>query len=196
MSKNLFIPITKVDQVKRLVYGIAAVEEADKTDEIFDYASSKPLFEAWSAEANKFSGGKSLGNVRAMHGKVAAGRLDQITFNDDGKMIEVCAKIVDDNEWNKVEEGVYTGFSIGGKYEKRWKDGEFTRYTASPSEVSIVDNPCQPSARFTMTKADGSVEERPFAAKETSMASNDEIAAHARVLAKVAGDETKWTSFI
>lgn len=197
--KNLFIPITKVDAVQRIVYGVAAVEEVDKTNEIFDYATSKPLFEAWSAEAQKFSQGKSLGNVRAMHGKVAAGRLDQLTFNDDALQVEVAAKIVDDNEWQKVEEGVYTGFSIGGKYEKRWKDGDYTRYTASPSEVSIVDNPCQPSARFTMTKADGSQEEREFASvikEEGQMASNDQVAARARELAKAAGDETKWASFV
>lgn len=198
--KRLFVPITKVDVKQRLVYGAAAVEEVDKAKEIFDYDSSKPLFEAWSAEAHKFSNGKSYGNVRAMHGKVAAGRLDQITFNDDDKIIEVAAKIVDDNEWEKVEEGVYTGFSIGGSYEKRWKDGDCTRYTAAPAEVSIVDNPCQPSARFTMTKADGSTEERPFASvikEEGQMAAtNDQVAARARELAKAAGDETKWASFV
>ena len=36
------------------------------------------------------------------------------------KRIEICGKVVDDAEWQKVEEGVYTGFSQGGRYLKRW----------------------------------------------------------------------------
>ena len=45
-----------------------------------------------------------------MHGKVAAGRVEAIHLNDDDKQIEVCAKIIDDAEWAKVEAGVYTRF--------------------------------------------------------------------------------------
>jgi len=154
---SLFAPILKVDAVQRMVYGCAAVEEPDKSGEIFDYESSKPLFEAWSADFEKATDGKSLGNVRAMHGAVAAGKLTSLGFDDVGKGIPVAAKIIDDGEWAKVMEGVYTGFSIGGDYVKRWKDEPtgLMRYTAKPSEVSIVDNPCIPGATFTMVKAEG-----------------------------------------
>ena len=74
--------------------------------------------------------------------------------------IDVAAKIVDDNEWKKVLEGVYTGFSIGGRYTRKWPDilgGKMVnRYTAAPSEVSIVDQPCVSAAKFfTVHKADG-----------------------------------------
>jgi len=96
----------------------------------------------------KASGGKSKGNLRAMHGKVAAGRFDDIVFDDANKRIEGCAKVVDDDEWKKVEEGVYTGFSHGGSYAKRWKDESnpaLTRYTPELAEVSLVDNPCVPT---------------------------------------------------
>lgn len=194
MKLNLFLPLTKVDVKERVVYGVAAVEEPDRSREIFDYESSKPLFQAWSASFEKVTDGKSLGNVRAMHGKVAAGKLDEITFDDVNKTISVAAKIVDDNEWKKVEEGVYTGFSIGGAYAKRWPDGDLHRYTATPSEISIVDNPCMPSATFSMIKMDGTTEDRPFTSVivEKKMPSNDEVAAKARELAKTAGDESRW----
>ena len=111
---NLFVPITKVDAAKRLVYGQLASAAKDHADEIFDYATSKPHFEKWSSDIAKSTDGKSVGNVRAMHGKVAAGKLTDIAFNDEAQAIEGCAKIIDDAEWNKVLEGVYTGFSIGG----------------------------------------------------------------------------------
>ena len=71
------------------------------------------------------------------------------------KFGKAVAKIVDDNEWKKVEEGVYTGFSPGGRYAKRWQDGAYRRYTPDVRELSIVDVPCNPSATFTMVKADG-----------------------------------------
>jgi hypothetical protein len=111
---RMFIPITKVDAARRLVYGLATAETEDRAGEICDYASTKPLYEKWSEEIAKSTRGKSFGNLRAMHGPVAAGKVTAITFNDAGKQIEICAKVVDDAEWAKVVEGVYTGFSQGG----------------------------------------------------------------------------------
>ena len=102
-----------------------------------------------------------------MHSNVAAGKLVEIAFNDEAKRIEICGKVVDDAEWQKVEEGVYTGFSQGGRYLKRWPDPDepgLTRYTAEPLEVSLVDHPCLPEATFAVIKADGSTELRKFKA--------------------------------
>ena len=161
---NLFLPLTKVDMDARLVHGVATAEEADRAGEICDYDSTKPYFEAWSAGAREASGGKSLGAVRAMHNRVAAGKLTDIAFDDEVKRILVAAKIIDDDEWAKVVEGVYTGFSQGGRYVKRWNDPEtgMLRYTADPTEISIVDVPCLPGATFEVVK-DGIVEKRAFA---------------------------------
>ena len=160
---RMFIPITKVDAARRLVYGLATAETEDRAGEICDYASTKPLYEKWSEEIAKSTRGKSFGNLRAMHGPVAAGKVTAITFNDAGKQIEICAKVVDDAEWAKVVEGVYTGFSQGGAYERRWTDAEgLTRYTAAPNEISLVDLPCLPQATFEMIKADGTSERRQF----------------------------------
>jgi hypothetical protein len=167
MTLELFLPITKVDEQKRLVHGTVAEEVIDKADEIFDYASSKPFFESWSSDIAAASEGRSLGNLRAMHGQVAAGKLTRLAFDDAGRRIEAIAKVVDDGEWRKVLEGVYSGFSIGGHYARRWKDPADParmRYTAKPVEVSLVDNPCIPTATFSVIRADGSTELRKFKA--------------------------------
>ena len=72
-----------------------------------------------------------------------------------------------DAEWTKVEEGVYTGFSQGGTYARRWTDEVGAkRYTADPHEISLVDLPCLAEARFEMVKIDGSHEWRCFKAAD------------------------------
>jgi hypothetical protein len=181
--KNIFVPLTKVDAEQRLVYGTAAVEQLDKSGEIFDYTTSKPLFEKWSADINALSlpavqafgeSARSHGNLREMHGKLAAGKLAQpLGFDDLNKTIQVCAKVTDDKAWAKVQDGVYTGFSIGGDYDKIWEDTVIKhgtraakRYTAQPTELSLVDNPCMPGATFSVVKADGSEELRKFTTVE------------------------------
>ena len=190
---ELFLPLAKVDLDQRIVHGVATAEAPDRGGEICDYASTKPYFETWSAEARSASGGKSLGAVRAMHGRVAAGKLTDIAFDDAGKRILVAAKIVDDDEWLKVTEGVYTGFSQGGRYVKRWPDPEtgLTRFTAEPTEISLVDLPCLPDATFEVVK-DGVVEKRAFAraaATEAADAPNAaEIVAENEAPAPPAGD--------
>lgn len=214
MSGRVFIPITKVDAVKRMVY--ASIDETpDRVDEIFDYDTNKPLFEKWSKEIAKSTDGKSLGNVRAMHGNIAAGKVTGLEFADADKRVDFAIKVVDDAEWTKVIEGVYTGISPGGTYLKKWPDTADStkkRYTADPVEVSLVDLPCIPSATFTMVKADGVIEQRAFKAAAPAATddkpqgadspaaatepTNDQIAARARELAKAAGDETKWAAQI
>jgi len=167
---TLFIPITKIDAAKRLVYGVVTAEAPDVTGEVCDYASTKPHYQKWSQKFADATDGKSFGNLRAMHSHVAAGKLVDIAFNDEEKRIEICGKVIDDDEWQKVEEGVYTGFSQGGRYLKRWPDPEepkLIRYTAEPIEVSLVDYPCLPEATFAVIKADGSTELRKFKTGET-----------------------------
>lgn len=165
----IFARIVKVDEETRTVTGRAAQEVVDRDNEIFDYDTSKPEFMKWSAEVHADTSGKSLGNVRSMHGNIAAGKLTNIDFNDVEKAIDVSAKIIDNNEWEKVLEGVHTGFSIGGRYARKWAqpiNGKMVqRYTAVPSEISIVDRPCCPTAKFfEVHKRDGSFEKREFLA--------------------------------
>lgn len=184
---RLFVPITKVDEEKRLVYGMITQETVDQADEIMDYEGCKPLFEKWSNMINKASGGKSFGNLRAMHSNIAAGILKSILFDDENKAIETCAHVVDDNEWNKCLTGTYTGFSMGGKYIKQWKDPAnptLTRFIAQPVEVSLVDNPCVPSATFTMVKAVGGEVKVEF---QKWQPGNKEVMEEATELQKAAG---------
>lgn len=192
----MFIPLMKADAVQRLVYG-SIDETPDRAGEVMDYATAKPAFEAWSKAASDASGGKSLGNVRAQHDlKKAAGKLVDISFDDDAKRISFCAKIVDDQEWEKVDEGVYTGFSPGGRYAKRWADGLHKRYTPTVGELSVVDVPCIPSATFTMVKADGVEEEREFVLDKAYEPGNEATLARAEALAKAAGKDGRRNDFL
>lgn len=161
---GIVIPLTKIDVERRLVIGVAAEEKPDRTNEIMDYDSAKQAFQAWSNAAYERSNGLSKGNLRAMHDpKSASGVFEQISFDDDNKLVEVCAKVVDDNDWKKCLAGVYTGFSIGGGYAKKWDDPMMKgvkRYTPRIAEISLVDSPCMPGARFAeLVKADGLVEQ-------------------------------------
>src|SRR4051812_10490368 len=102
-TMQLQVPITKIDIARREVYGVAALEQPDHSGEVFDYATSRPYFQEWTSAFEKRTGGKSKGNVRAMHKDIAAGKLVALNFNDAQRQIEVGAKVVDDAEWKKVE---------------------------------------------------------------------------------------------
>ena len=156
---SYFVPLQKVIEARREVWGIAAVEEPDMSGEIMDYAKSKPHFWAWSKRVQKASNGKSYGNVRDSHTSKAIGKVIKLIFDDAAKAIRVGVKVVDSEAWQKVVEGVFTGFSIGGRYGERWEDPlnkGYVRYEAIPIELSMVDLPCIPGATFEMVKADGS----------------------------------------
>ncbi len=154
---QIFARLTKVNEADRTIEGVIASEAVDRSGEIFDYEKSKPNFMRWSEELGKATNGKNIGNVRAMHSNVSAGITKAMTFDDAAKQIAVKAEITDDNEWNKVLKGNYTGLSIGGRYAEKWTDEALgkTRYAADPTEYSLVDLPCNPDATFTVVKSDG-----------------------------------------
>lgn len=159
---TFFIPLAKIDEEKRLVIGRAVQEVVDRTNEILDYATARPAFEKWSSDFNTISNGLSKGNLRVMHDpKKVAGKVVNLSYDDDDKAIDVVAKVVDDDAWKKVLEGVFTGFSVGGGYGRKWKDEATgaTRYTPIVTELSLVDNPCIPTARIAeLHKSDGSTQ--------------------------------------
>lgn len=190
----MFVPLAKADAAQRLVYG-SIDETPDRSREIMDYKTAKPAFQAWSDDLFKASGGKSFGNVRAQHNpKIAAGVLREIEFDDMAKRINFCAHIVDDAEWAKVEAGVYTGFSPGGSYAKKWNDPSVAghkRYTPNVLELSIVDVPCIPSAGFSLTKADGSEVHVDFVLAKAYEPGNEATKARAEEMAKASGSSWK-----
>lgn len=219
-APSVFVPLTKVDEDQRLVYGRITAEEIDQSGEVMDYETSKPNFEKWSSQIEEASGGLSKGNLRVMHGLQVAGKLTDIAFDDESQSIEVCAKVVDEAEWDKVLEGCYTGFSVGGRYGKKWKDkvGDtvIQKFTAVPNEVSLVDNPSVKSATFSLVKADGAEELVKFQAAadlvkadeaEESKTeeepvipglepSNEDVVAKAEQMAKDAADGTTWMQHV
>lgn len=191
---NFFVPITKVDTVKREVWGVAAEEAPDKSGEVMDYALSKPNFVEWSTDISKATDGKSVGNLRSMHTNIAAGKLIDMSFDDSAKKVLVGARVVDDQEWRKVTEGVYTGFSIGGSYGKRWVDNGLIRYEAKPVEVSLVDNPCMYGAQFSVIKADGEISMSKFVGgADEAQPSPESVEAPNEDLAKLAAQVDELT---
>lgn len=203
---SIFVPIKKIDEEQRLVYGTVAAEVVDNSGEMFDYEGSKPHFEKWSENAFATSGGKSHGNLRVMHTSKVAGIIaSPLGFDDESRTIEACAKVVDDDEWKKVQTGCYTGFSMGGRYVSRAEKSDGVKtYVAEPCEISLVDKPCIPTATFSVIKADGIVEEHRFRddlyEKADNMLrepTNDEMLPVAKSLAKAAGQpEDSWLHFM
>jgi hypothetical protein len=145
----------KVDEARRLVYGVATSEAPDHSLEIMDYGWSKPNFIKWQRTMQKMSQGKSQGNLREMHEPKAAGVIRSVSYDDKGKRIFVTAEVVDDQAWRKVMKGVYTGFSIGGSYGKKKRVGPYTRYEAIPTEISLADYPQNPESILELVKAAG-----------------------------------------
>jgi hypothetical protein len=162
MNTNTFkkiLQLTKIDEGKREIEGIISAESPDKENEVLDYASSKPAFQEWSAGIEKATNGKSLGNIRVMHGLLACGKIVALDFNDSLKTIRMRGRIIDDDSWRKCLEGIYSGLSIGGAYTKTWRGADgYTHYTPKIAEVSIVDNPALPDATFSLVRADGRIE--------------------------------------
>lgn len=151
---HITIPITKVDEEQRMVYGYATVEEIDAHGEIITYEASKKAFSDW------------IGNIREMHQDIAVGKAIDIEFDDDAKGIWLGARISEstdgENAWVKVKEGVLAGFSIGGRVNdsemrtmsvngKKKTVPVITDYVLG--ETSLVDNPAVASAVFQMVKS-------------------------------------------
>lgn len=156
---SAYVPLSKFeekDDGTLLVFGRATQEILDSHGEIMDYESSAPLFRMRAEQNAQRSGGENLMPLRAMHQPVSAGKVIQFDFNDEEKAIDIVSHVVDAAEIQKVREKVYTGFSVGGRYARRWADpaSGYSRFTADPGEVSLVDAPSVPTAKFDLFKID------------------------------------------
>ena len=141
---NLFIPFTKSDDEERMVYGYASTEALDSQGEIV----LKDAITEALPEYMKF------GNIREMHQPSAVGKAQEATIDEKGLFIGV--KVVDDTAWQKVKEGVYNGFSIGGKIITKISD---TITKLRLTEISLVDRPANPEAIFAFYKGEDMEEE-------------------------------------
>src|SRR5579863_1434162 len=134
---NFFIPITKVDKERRTVSGYCTTPALDLDGEIITLDAVKkaaPGYWEWR-------------NIRSMHSANAVGVGKELNIDNKGAFLT--AKIVDEDAWKKCLEGVYKGFSIGGK--KLEKTGN-TITAIDWIETSIVDRPANPECKFDVAK--------------------------------------------
>jgi hypothetical protein len=151
------------------IQGCLAAEEVDDAGEVMDWETSIPHFKAWNRNfAEKTAnaeGGVSVGNLRIMHQRIAAGKFVAMDYDEDAKQVLVTAKCTNEAEKKNVREGIYTAFSVGAKYMKKWYDSALkaVRWTAKPFEGSLVDIGAMPSANgFTYRTIEGKEETKAF----------------------------------
>lgn len=143
---QVFMPIAKIDKDKRTVSGYASTPTKDGDGEIVTLDAIRgalPEYMAWA-------------NIREMHALKAVGTAQEANIDTQGLFLT--AKIVDDAAWQKCVEGVYKGFSIGG----RKLDKKGNKITAiEMTEISVVDRPSNPDCSFALAKSAKEVKEEP-----------------------------------
>ena len=143
---RLSMPFGKVDVEKRIVSGFASLDNIDKQYDIVTTEASMAAF------------AKFRGNIREMHQPSAVGKM--ISFKEEKyfdpetkkfyKGIYVSTYISKGaaDAWEKVLDGTYTGFSIGGRMNK-WDDAYNEELDKTIRvikeydlvELSLVDSP-------------------------------------------------------
>jgi hypothetical protein len=140
---NFFADITKFDEEERMVYGYASTETLDSQGDIV----KSEAIEKAMVDYMKYA------NIREMHQSSAVGVTKEMSIENDGRTF-IAAKVVDDSAWKKVKEGVYKGFSIGGKCITK-VGNSITEMLLT--EISLVDRPANPEALITVYKRDDGV---------------------------------------
>lgn len=174
---TMFLDFSKRDDDQRMVYGYATTAALDSQDEIVEIDATEKAAEDY----------KMWRNIREMHQPSAVGTAPIVEMKKNGLWIG--AKIIDDSAWKKVKEGVYKGFSIGGKKLKAIQDYDLNLNKAITrikeyllTEISLVDRPANPLATFSFVKRDLSEVESVKEIKE-------EVAPQEQVLEKTASTE-------
>jgi hypothetical protein len=158
---RLSMPLTKVDKEKRIVSGFASLDNLDKQDDIVTTEASMAAF------------AKFRGNIREMHQPSAVGKMvsfkEEKYFDTESKKfykgVFVSAYISKgaQDAWEKVLDGTYTGFSIGGRMNK-WDDAYDEKADKTIRvikeydliELSLVDSPANQFANIvSVEKVDG-----------------------------------------
>jgi HK97 family phage prohead protease len=140
---KLYVPIAKLDQQQRMVYGYASTEALDSQGEVV----RKEALAAALPDYLRFA------NIREMHQPSAVGIAKEAAIDEKGLWIG--AKIVADDAWLKVREGVYKGFSIGGFVTSRDNADPTVITGLDLAEISLVDRPANPEAVIEIFKSAG-----------------------------------------
>ena len=158
---RLSMPLTKVDEGRRIVSGFASLDNLDKQDDIVTTEASMDAF------------AKFRGNIREMHQPSAIGKM--VSFKEEkyfdpetkkfykGVFVSAYISKGAQDAWEKVLDGTYTGFSIGGRMNK-WDDA-YDEKADKPIriikeydlvELSLVDSPANQFANImSVEKVDG-----------------------------------------
>jgi phage head maturation protease len=176
---RLYAEITKIDEAEQLVFGYASTEALDSQGEIV----KREALEAALPDYMRFA------NIREMHQPSAVGVATKAQI--DGKGLFLGAKIVDPTAWEKVVQGVYKGFSIGGKVTSRDETEKHVITGLRLSEISLVDRPANPEAVFTMYKSDECKDLEKIGARnsQADLALIQEIHDRAAALGAACGDD-------
>jgi hypothetical protein len=158
---RLSMPLTKVDKERRMVTGFASLDNLDKQYDIV------------TAEASVAAFKRFRGNIREMHQPSAVGKM--VSFKEDkyfdpetkkmynGVLVTAYVSKGAQDAWEKVLDGTYTGFSIGGRMNK-WDDAYDEKADAQIRiikdyelvELSLVDSPANQFANIvSVEKVDG-----------------------------------------
>jgi hypothetical protein len=158
---RISMPLTKVDAERRIVSGFATLDNLDRQNDIVTPEASLDAFS------------KFRGNIREMHQPKAIGKM--VAFKEDkyfdpeekkfyqGIYVSAYVSKGAQDAWEKVLDGTYTGFSIGGKMNK-WDDAYDEKMDASIRiikdytlvELSLVDSPANQFANIiSVEKVDG-----------------------------------------
>jgi hypothetical protein len=180
---RLSLPFAKVDKERRIVSGFASLDNLDKQNDIV------------TAEASMKAFAKFRGNIREMHQPSAVGKM--VNFKEDkyfdpeskkfysGVFVSAYISKGAQNAWEKVLDGTYTGFSIGGRMNK-WDDGYDEKSDSTIRiikdydlvELSLVDSPANQFANIVsvekvdgvdVVKGDDTVFENVFYEKESGL---------------------------
>jgi hypothetical protein len=158
---RLSMPIGKVDKERRVVSGFATLDNVDKQGDVVDTSASLTAFKNFR------------GNLREMHQPSAVGKV--VSFKEDryfdpstkkfysGVYVSAYVSKGAQDAWEKVLDGTYSGFSIGGNIKKY--DDQIDSGSENPiriikeyelHELSLVDNPANQFANiFSIEKANG-----------------------------------------
>jgi len=152
-SVRLSMPFAKVDKDRRMVSGFATLDNVDKQNDIVTTEASLDAFSRFR------------GNIREMHQPSAVGKM--VSFKQDkyfdpetkkfysGVYVSAYVSKGAQDTWEKVLDGTYTGFSIGGKMLK-WDDAYDEKVDTQIRiikqydlvELSLVDSPANQFANI------------------------------------------------
>jgi archaellum component FlaC len=206
---RLSMPFGKVDIEKRIVSGFASLDNVDKQYDIVTTEASMSAF------------AKFRGNIREMHQPSAVGKM--ISFKEEkyfdpeskkfykGIYVSTYISKGASDAWEKVLDGTYTGFSIGGRMNK-WDDAYNEELDKSIRiikdydlvELSLVDSPANQFASImSVEKVDGvstikgdianTIVENVFYDEETGIVLTSDEETY---LSPVSGNEMKNIGFV